>query len=949
MLNGCPTVALGSNHQKSRLCNSRLTINMFTKTSKQVLSPLAESVSALIVIISDSELNGTPIPDLSQLSLALESQLANLLNVATKIVEQQMADVQIKKDMPGACEEVSTTSKILVSSVKELKQNPVSNLGRTQLLEAVKGILSGTTHILQVVDDAQVRKILAASTVFRDHLSGLLNCPSKQSDDQLFQQKAKAYIQCVTQMSQRVVVLAQLASQRVGEILSDFMQQELQEAIKVLTKESPLVVSACKMVITQPGIETSASIMKSICEQLRDASLRIDEIVLWKGDEDHSTVINQISSHENAEKRRKAAMHMIVEPFSTLNVSESCQKIYQNYLVTCKESLKELQGSLSTIGVTKQTTFSYTLANELQTNISRLEELINNTKYSEFSTANKDAIDVEIKELMSSIDKGFTILETSVSRCLVGDLVSTIGTLSEPTRPGSLVSTMLLSAEAQDCVAMAESNRQFILANQKLGNLINHTLSATEHANPQQCQLVRLKTSRVEKLQCAVSLASDMVRVNPTDNISREHFKTIMASYVEAVRDLQAVVIMQEGIFSADNLVFGSKKAFDQQADALCADLAQGVKPEIMAHRLASLQAAASQFIAVAEKEKEYSEDVGYKSELDMKLNIVQTVFNGLVANVQTLMLQNVPVTADQMEGIHLVVENLTEQLSSLGSTVGSYKGGSDEVLIKPPPVSAAVISIESIAEVPVKSEDKDLECVNQQISTLMVAGPPVDSNRTSRPSRTSFVEDEALRALTKMVSETVVVNEIAPQMLTVEEAILNPIKAAGQELMVEASIWATENNPIIETVACMSQRMLDLSQHHQKLIYSGQNAGAKRLFIQSAQAILVDANTLLKVAQPLAESCTDRRLRIQLNGTLTHMTTLAQQLKIVAAVKASSPLDSDRDVQLISCAQNLMKSVKTGLRECVSCSLRVKKGAEGSVSGGIIKFRRVIYAENNS
>ena len=78
---------------------------MHTKSAKQVLSPLADAVAALIVIISESEISGAATPDLTQLSKAVDTQIRNLVVVAKKICNQSTATENLKKDMPVACEE----------------------------------------------------------------------------------------------------------------------------------------------------------------------------------------------------------------------------------------------------------------------------------------------------------------------------------------------------------------------------------------------------------------------------------------------------------------------------------------------------------------------------------------------------------------------------------------------------------------------------------------------------------------------------------------------------------------------------------------------------------------------------------------------------------------------------------------------------------------------------
>ncbi|KAL2918922.1 hypothetical protein HK105_201756 [Polyrhizophydium stewartii] len=399
------------------------------------------------------------------------------------------------------------------------------------------------------------------------------------------------------------------------------------------------------------------------------------------------------------------------------------------------------------------------------------------------------------------------------------------------------------------------------------------------------------------------------------------------------------------------------KAAFDYHSKALRDALSRSNRVAAREH-LAAMQSCAEQFEAIAEKEKEFSEDTAYKAELDLKLQVIKAVTPALSAQAMGLVAQHVRASGSQLQDLDLAIENLAEQLSSLGAAVQAYKGGRPERIAPPVPVPAAEANTPSIAVAPAsdgtprasRTASSGIDEASKQLGTLSVQGRPSqvsEGSGAARSSRTSRVEDEELHALTSAVSETVFVEAPAPQMLSAEEATQFPLRAAGQELKVEASVWATENNAVIEAVTSMSQRMLDLSEFHARLAHSRSDPAAKRSFIQAAQAIMVDANTLLKAAQPLVEACTDRRLRMQLQGTLTYITTLAQQLKIVAAVKASSPLDADKDVQLVSCAQNLMKTVKMGLRDCVACSLRVRKGSEAAAVAGIVKFRKVVYARD--
>jgi vinculin len=137
--------------------------------------------------------------------------------------------------------------------------------------------------------------------------------------------------------------------------------------------------------------------------------------------------------------------------------------------------------------------------------------------------------------------------------------------------------------------------------------------------------------------------------------------------------------------------------------------------------------------------------------------------------------------------------------------------------------------------------------------------------------------------------------------------------------------------------------KFLELSHYHNELSHSYRNAPAKKSFIQTAQAIMIDTNKFIKAIQPIIDECTDKRLKAQIQSTLNRILTLAQQLKIIAAVKASAPNDSDKGVQLITSSQNLVASIKKALRDCVSCSIRARKGSNVAESG--ITFRKIVYA----
>jgi vinculin len=78
---------------------------MFTVTTKQILSPLADAVSQLIVNVSECEINNTAMPDLTPLAKNVSENIDNLVAIALRIQNQSNADEIVKEEMPKACHE----------------------------------------------------------------------------------------------------------------------------------------------------------------------------------------------------------------------------------------------------------------------------------------------------------------------------------------------------------------------------------------------------------------------------------------------------------------------------------------------------------------------------------------------------------------------------------------------------------------------------------------------------------------------------------------------------------------------------------------------------------------------------------------------------------------------------------------------------------------------------
>jgi hypothetical protein len=120
------------------------------------------------------------------------------------------------------------------------------------------------------------------------------------------------------------------------------------------------------------------------------------------------------------------------------------------------------------------------------------------------------------------------------------------------------------------------------------------------------------------------------------------------------------------------------------------------------------------------------------------------------------------------------------------------------------------------------------------------------------------------------------------------------------------------QSSPIVRSIHFVSQCLIELSLHHAELdSYSSTDfqglSQCKNRFIAAATSILQEAKRILEMARPWVEKLGNAILRKELLSTLTSMETISHQLKIIVAVKASSPGDKDKAFQVVQCCQNLV------------------------------------------
>lgn len=172
------------------------------------------------------------------------------------------------------------------------------------------------------------------------------------------------------------------------------------------------------------------------------------------------------------------------------------------------------------------------------------------------------------------------------------------------------------------------------------------------------------------------------------------------------------------------------------------------------------------------------------------------------------------------------------------------------------------------------------------------------------------------------------------------EEAPLqqsNPIGFAAHQLHQEAKQWEDKDNDMVAAAKRMAKLMMQMSKFARG---EEGEVTSKKDFIKTARSIAKESEEVVKIARQVADACTDRRMATTLRQSLEAIPTIATQLKIIAAVKASRQggedpeADKEATEMLTDNAQNLMKAVSDVLYATEAASIRVPPASREAISG---------------
>ncbi|TPX44952.1 hypothetical protein SeLEV6574_g04182 [Synchytrium endobioticum] len=859
---------------------------MYTVTTRSVLSPIAECVSELIQVVSESQARDTPLNDLSSLSRVMDEQVHQLITIARNIQYGTPDDTILADELSKACDEVSVASLMLIRATDDLKNDPFARAPKQTMLDAIRGILSGTTHLVYAVDDSDVRKIVVACDTAITLYSAIPGIPINPP---------QPLIQLVQQTANALVTVVQLSTKRVSELLQPLYQTRLKGAIKTLQRESPLMVTAVKTLILGGGRPEASVAVRDIEGQLARNLEEIKVIVQTRDDPDTANV--------------KFKFDLGKQRAELLRVQRGlCPKIVAGENVVVTELLDEIVDlSTGTIRMTRDAIRDVrnpngvvrvdALVKELNSLTGRIQEAVGQA----LADPRNEEYRCELQTLLDSQSNRINLLEEELRRAIITELEGKFADLRVENDDG--VSKRLQVAAAQgdqeQTVAIAsvfQDNAEHVV---RLATLAVETTGA---ADPQLAEEIRIKISDISGLAHVLSAASQALAKHPQDGTVLEHTSAVSTAFQGAINELSNSLVQQEGLFNGFELIAAAKTSLEAAGVAYQQAVADGHEDKIKPVG-GGLLLAADRIITIAQSERENAAEEAYKEELTAIIRKAENVKHNW-ANRAIVSARGVDGQVNNFKEISHVLMNVMNSLRDVMITCRGVAAVDMPVPLMPLPAlpgrTDKLAPVLPVAEIQ-RRKSEIMETVSEEIMPSPVAALP---------------------------------QEELPVPLTKEQAKENPILAAAVDLKIATAVYVSHDNVIVGKAGDISSLFTEMSALSAQLRRAPEAEGKAR-FIQIAREITRSSEAFTTKSNELIRACTDRRLVGRLKSDVERCLTLGQQLRIVAAVKASEPKDVDKEQQLIVCARNLMKTIEESMSNCEAASLRA-----GRVAGVLFQKR---------
>eukprot|EP00038_Savillea_parva_P008749 m.178914 g.178914 ORF g.178914 m.178914 type:complete len:1056 (+) comp14651_c0_seq1:157-3324(+) len=921
-----------------------------TVSVEAVLAPIAQQLSNLIMIVARAEKAGTAIRDLTPFARSITKACDNLVSVGHASMAE--GDDDLKTTMPRSCRELEGASATFTRATEMLTSDPKSAAGRETLVEAVRGMLRGTTSILANYDGFEVRKmvrmgntLLGQLSVAQLHAKGARESPLTEIDPIAARIKADT------------IELAKNVDERAGELRNVSHSARLTRAVARMQATAPLVIVSLRTVArfavsqrARDGFDFAvAEMQRAISEIVTVLNFTaIDDMTfeekggsLANALEDVKEELYTVPDELHLERLESQVMMAVAESALAARKFRSVSRI-ETVLHDMDVLIDEEKGNgsasdgqrLRVLTVARDKIATGALSDDEVGHI--LETEFNATGETETTRTDKPT---KVTEACEALRKLLAELKANPTEEKLEEVASELEQLEATYRAASveeMTSALLSDEHAADLLVEVSEKGDVEELKAQVVQFRRHTARVTSAA-----QLVSKVSHDAKRVSFVESTAEHLLQVSdqlvnasmltveaPTDKDVRKQQDLLRRSYNGDLTTLKNSVnemVDTQVVINADlDFVQGMASTAIKAAQQGYAAAARAA--------VRKLRKRVGHVITVAAAELDNTVDPDYSAAIDTVLSSIEDIDPKL--GESTKRLQKNP--ADKA-----LVADFTDTCTALVDAVRSLR----EVM-EGPAVSSPAPVLEKAARVALAQQDAEADARDaaedavfqvvpapQAQHVTLVSAPTGPTDKDGDGASTTMTTPASPTAAAATTAPTVPATPGSPSSPSTLDDSLQfaayaggpeaetpgaPVVRAAVKLRREANKWSEVKNPIVQHAKRMATHMAKMGH------ISGRDKMGE--MIELAQAIAADGNGLRKTALALADRCSDKRLKEDIASLCSRIQTIGVQLNIVASVKATCGEEDapQSDAMLCNSAQNLMDAAQHLVRACEASSLKL-------------------------
>jgi len=726
-------------------------------------------------------------------------------------------------------------------------------------------------------------------------------------------------VQVIQPACQSLIVLAQLTDRRVTELLEPWTKVSLTQAREVVKGSSTLMVSSTKAFVTnidKPSKESAKESRRLCIERLLHAIDDIERIVQIKQvpPEDKANMVSNL-----AKDRIRLREAMVDIQNAVINQSPeglaAAYKIFDpaadNILANARAIANSLQNPQRKAEI-------------LQTisNIEKMrKDLAAAAKYA-LEHPEDAAAQQRFLDLLRATEAEFDKLDRQINEALLEEVNASLATLGNSNNPDSTLAKLVAAALAGDMAAFniyAKKLQEEAAALRKLADQV-----AERSTDPEAIRAIREAQKFLDDLLPQVISAAKTVALNPTDPAAKEHLTAVVAEWESGVGRLKGAIEnaqSNEDIIqaAADGIRQDMKKfqeACKKQDAALLKEASLGITQKIQSAN------------AAIQREIDNSDDPAYQQQLRSKMLDMQNTLPELQQKAKNAFLN--PNDAAAQKALMDTGDKLVAKLYDIKDTIHQHNN---------PNEADKWADMERHIR-----EAKEREAEKKRLEEeLRRKSEAEKAELLKREAERRKREEEEARRLA--AEEAAFLKEQEALRLASEAAMRdNPIKAAALNMKREANKWDSEGNILIQMAQDLAEQLALLAE-----LSKLNTPDAKKKMIEISRKIAVDSKVIETEAKKIANNCTDKRLKNDLMVVAERVGTIANQVKILATVKAANPNDHDNDQMLFGSCTNLVNTVTAVIDRSHSATIRSFATTATVVTAALKWKRKAAHREPQS